>query len=165
MGFNGRRSALASIMPLLGEPCEPDGVNTVMRLLEIYSPQDLANHADMYVDQADHGDNVDLYNWVFVENMPLALLVTSPDVHGRVHGLKEWVDWFKTENDTSQEEMGERSWDYLKNEAIEEPIVITMDDQNGKSWDIWDGWHRSGALLTTGQKTIPAIIGYYKGEG
>lgn len=51
------------------------------------------------------------------------------------------------------------------NAAIEEPIIITMDDQGGKSWDIWDGWHRSGALLTTGQKTIPAVIGYYKGEG
>lgn len=136
-----------------------------MRLLEIYSPQDLAGYAEEYVDQADQGDNVDLYNWVFVENMPLELLVTRPDVHGRVHGLEEWVDWFKSENDTAQEEMDDRYWDYLKNEAIENPIVITMDDQGGTSWDIWDGWHRSGALLTTGQKTIPAVVGYYKGEG
>lgn len=132
-----------------------------MRLLEIYSPQDLASYADEFVDNADSGESVALYHWVFTETLPLSILVSKPDIHGRVHGLKEWVEWFKEAGDEIEADIGHRQWDSLLDEEIEEPIVITM-DEDGSAWDIWDGWHRTGASLTSGKQTIPAVVGYLK---
>jgi hypothetical protein len=132
-----------------------------MRLLEIYSPQDLAGYAEEFEDNADGGESVGLYNWVFTETLPLALLVTKNDIHGRVHSLQEWIEWFKEAGDEIEADMGHRQWDSMLGEEIEEPIVITM-DKDGSAWDMWDGWHRTGASLSSGKQTIPAVVGYPK---
>ena len=134
-----------------------------MKLFEIYKPDDLATYANQWVDNADAGESVSLYDWIFVSEMPLSILVTKKDIHGKTHSLKEWVEWFKEENDMSREEMGSAYWEHLMDEEFDHPIVITMSDQSGDSWDIWDGWHRSAASLATDRKSIPAVIGYYKG--
>lgn len=71
--------------------------------------------------------------------------------------IDRWIAWFRHECDAVAEELdGEREWDCLGEEEIDEPIVISID---GERVQIWDGWHRTGGSFAAGRITIPAIVG------
>lgn len=136
-----------------------------MHLLEIYTPDELKRLAAGYEEfaSAGHGDNVNRYDWEYIPNMPVAPLYSVKDFSGKSHTAQEWADWFQGETESEMENNSYSEWDSLKYDDIESPIVITIPkglDFTG--WDIWDGWHRTAAMIASGRKTIPAILGRSK---
>ena len=135
-------------------------------LFEVFDDSDLLRYAAGYDENAQmgNGDNPNLYNWEYIPAMPVAPLFTKPDYADHLHPAEDWKEWFQGEIEAEMDGRGYSYWAELLGEKIEEPIVITIpgDRQDGSSWDIWDGWHRSGATISTGRKSIPAVLGRSK---
>jgi hypothetical protein len=64
--------------------------------------------------------------------------------------------WFHNEVKMAAEDGLNRDWDTMLDTPIREPIVV---HENGGKGYIWDGYHRAGASVAKGAKTIPAIVG------
>ena len=86
-------------------------------------------------------------SWQFIADFPLALL----------HHLSDnWPAWFDDEIRMDEVDELNRGYRAMLREPIIEAIVVVMVD--GKGY-IWDGWHRTGASISSGRTTIRAIVG------
>lgn len=92
--------------------------------------------------------NPDKASWRFVADYDVAKL--HPVAEGNLQ------EWFKDEQ--AMAAMGGRPgvYDSMLTRPINEAIIVLERDGTGY---IWDGWHRTGATVTKGGKTIPAIVG------
>jgi hypothetical protein len=86
-------------------------------------------------------------NWEKTDAFPVSMLT---------HLIDDWHQWFQGELAMNEEDAMGREWSSLLNEDIQEEIVVLVRD--GKGY-IWDGWHRTAAVIVSGREFIPAIVG------
>ena len=84
-------------------------------------------------------------HWLEVSDYPISRLTDATD-----------AGWFKDEQKMWADEGQPQRFDDMLDREIRDPIIV-FDDGNGGY--IWDGYHRVGATVTGGRKTIKAIVG------
>lgn len=126
-------------------------------LFEMYTPPDLEEYAAGY-ESENYGDDrgAEDFDWQFIPEFPLSEFL-KPSANAGTQSKEQWAEWFQKENEWSAADYGQPYWEHLADEEINEPIVVSYNDE-GK-WHIWDGWHRTGASITTDRTTIPAVVG------
>lgn len=123
------------------------------------SETSLRDVARQYQDQFSSGEDgyadPNKLSWKYVKNYPIDKFIygnTTKD---------SWVDWIKQEIEWAEEDGREGYYDDLFEGDIHTSIVVV--ELNGLTY-IWDGNHRVGASIAQGKETIPAIVGYKKGD-
>lgn len=102
-------------------------------------------YADQYRDGEPGHASPEMLTWLHVPDYPISRLRDAVDKKWFAAEVQMWAD----------EGEPDRFADMLT-EPIRSPVVIFDDGQGG--WT-WDGNHRIGARLTTGESTIDATVG------
>lgn len=137
------------------------GMDLSSLVTEAWVPPDAARYAAGYADNsASH--TLDEVDWEYDAAFPLEMFVDSKNVQLGYTNAQGWADWYHGEVRDFIDDNGYDLWGSLEHEEIEEPVVAVFTDDG---WDLWDGWHRTGASIAAGRTTIPAVVGTLKPGG
>ena len=124
-----------------------------------YTAKDAQDSAEMYQgDNEPYDVNAADLIWRYEPEYSIsALLRLIPS--GTIEGWKQWLQ----EENEFRIENGDENWlnrfaKWWLSDPTQEPIVV-IEDQQGKTEGIWDGWHRCAVSITSGYQNIPAFVG------
>ena len=132
-------------------------------LMEMWTPPDIEEYARDY----EHDNNLEdkpasEYNWQVVPQFPVSEFL-KPNAGTGMNSAKDWVEWFREENDDWSDPMNndDGRWGYLEREPeINEPVIVVYNSKG--EWHLWDGWHRTASSFAARRNSVPAIVGIPK---
>ena len=75
----------------------------------------------------------------------------------------DWSRWLQEQTEWREQELGHTDWlrrfsSWWLATPTDEPVVL-VEDADGKSEGIWDGWHRTAVSIHNRRPTLPAFVG------